>query len=222
MPTLIAAGREADVFEAGPDVVRRRYRDGRSAAPEADVMRWLFSQGYPVPEVHDVDGADLVMARVEGPTMAESMLNGDLDPSAGGDLLSDLHDRLHGLPHPEAAASQCMAHLDLHPLNVLLSPDGPVVIDWSNARLAEPALDTALTVVILASAATILPPEVAELDPDKVRDQVTEFLSVFIHSVRHDPKPVLDEAVARRQADPKIGDDERSILDEAVAWALTL
>ena len=24
-------------------------------------------------------------------------------------------------------------HFDLHPLNVILSPDGPVVIDWTNA-----------------------------------------------------------------------------------------
>jgi aminoglycoside phosphotransferase (APT) family kinase protein len=40
-------------------------------------------------------------------------------------------------------------HLDLHPLNVLLSADGPVVIDWANAARGEGLTDVAFTYVLL-------------------------------------------------------------------------
>ena len=41
--------------------------------------------------------------------------------------------------------------MDFHPENVILSPSGPVVIDWANARAGEPALDVAMTWVICAT-----------------------------------------------------------------------
>jgi aminoglycoside phosphotransferase (APT) family kinase protein len=41
-------------------------------------------------------------------------------------------------------------HLDLHPANVILAPNGPVVIDWTNAAAGDPAADVALTWLILA------------------------------------------------------------------------
>jgi aminoglycoside phosphotransferase (APT) family kinase protein len=42
-----------------------------------------------------------------------------------------------------------LVHLDLHPENVLLSPNGPVVIDWSNAARGDADDDVALTWAIL-------------------------------------------------------------------------
>ena len=42
-----------------------------------------------------------------------------------------------------------LVHLDLHPLNVIMSPRGPVVIDWANAARGDPLLDVALTYVLL-------------------------------------------------------------------------
>ncbi len=77
------------------------------------------------------------MASVEGPTLAEALLSDQVPPAEAGLLLADLHDRLHALGPPQGDLP--MGHLDLHPLNVLMSPDGPVVIDWSNARPVEPA-----------------------------------------------------------------------------------
>jgi aminoglycoside phosphotransferase (APT) family kinase protein len=46
-----------------------------------------------------------------------------------------------------------LAHFDLHPENVLLSPRGPVVIDWSTAGRGDAADDVAFTWVILATSA---------------------------------------------------------------------
>jgi aminoglycoside phosphotransferase (APT) family kinase protein len=53
-------------------------------------------------------------------------------------VLARLHDQLHqiappaGLRRPFGAGERIM-HLDLHPGNVMLTPEGPVVIDWTNA-----------------------------------------------------------------------------------------
>ncbi len=220
MPELIAAGRDADVYADGAGRVRRRYRDGRDASGEAAVMRWLADAGFPVPTVYAVDGPDLVMARVEGPMLAESLLSDQVPPAEAGLLLADLHDRLHALGPPQGDLP--MGHLDLHPLNVLMSPDGPVVIDWSNARPVEPAFDVAVSVVILAGAAVVQPPELAGVDVGALRGKVATLLSAYLDAVSDDPADWLDAAVAWRGRDPHLSREERAGLAEAVAWAQAL
>jgi aminoglycoside phosphotransferase (APT) family kinase protein len=54
------------------------------------------------------------------------------------------------LPSPLGRGDR-LVHGDFHPENVLLSPRGPVVIDWSNASRGEAADDVALTWAILAT-----------------------------------------------------------------------
>jgi len=44
-------------------------------------------------------------------------------------------------------------HLDLHPLNVMVGPKGPVVIDWTNACLGDPDVDVALAWVLMSAGA---------------------------------------------------------------------
>jgi aminoglycoside phosphotransferase (APT) family kinase protein len=39
--------------------------------------------------------------------------------------------------------------MDLHPLNVIMSPRGPIVIDWPNARRGDPMADVALTYALI-------------------------------------------------------------------------
>jgi RIO-like serine/threonine protein kinase len=118
---LIGSGRDSDVFAHGPGTVLRRYRDGRSAEAEAEVVSRLHGLGYPVPAVQAVVGPDLVMERVDGVTMAERLLAGDLPLETGGEMLAALHDRLHALPWP---GGQPLLRLDLHPENVLMGRAG--------------------------------------------------------------------------------------------------
>ena len=42
-------------------------------------------------------------------------------------------------------------HLDFHPDNIMLTPDGPVVIDWSNVALGPAAADVAQSWIIAAT-----------------------------------------------------------------------
>lgn len=41
--------------------------------------------------------------------------------------------------------------MDLHPLNVIVGPKGPVVIDWSGASRGDPAVDVAIAWVLMAA-----------------------------------------------------------------------
>lgn len=42
-----------------------------------------------------------------------------------------------------------ICHGDLHPSNVILTPDGPIVVDWFDASRGDPVADVARTLVLL-------------------------------------------------------------------------
>ena len=153
---LIASGRDGDIFEFGNDLVVRKTRDGRSIEHEARIMRYAADHGYPVPEVHDVraNGSEIVMQRIDGPLMMDPMAKRPWTIPRYASLLADLHDQLHRIPAPAwlkqwSDGGDRLVHLDLHPLNVLMSAHGPVVIDWSNAARGEALSDIALTYVLV-------------------------------------------------------------------------
>jgi tRNA A-37 threonylcarbamoyl transferase component Bud32 len=157
---LIATGRDADIFEYGKGSVLRRSRNGRSQVLEAMAMTFVRSKGYPVPEVFEVgnDGIDLVMERIVGPTMIEAVATQPWKLKGFGRDLAELHQSLHLLPAPvwmpaaPCGLGESFLHMDLHPLNIILSTKGPVVIDWTNAARGNPMVDVAATWVLLASA----------------------------------------------------------------------
>jgi aminoglycoside phosphotransferase (APT) family kinase protein len=149
---LVGSGRNADVYDIGDGRVLRRYRDGRDpaqVAAEAAVMVHAHAAGVPVPEVFDVSGADIVMARAAGPTML--------------DVLARLHGLVHqvpaaGLPGPvrpfpwempAVSDPDVLLHRDLHPANVILTAAGPVIIDWEGATRGPAIADIAMTWVII-------------------------------------------------------------------------
>lgn len=200
---LLASGRDADVYALDAHRVLRRYRDGDDVTPEAAVMAHVAAHGYPVPEVFAADGPDLVMARVEGPTMLTALLAGDLPVEDGARVLADLHHRLHAVPprheHP-------VLHRDLHPDNVMLSPTGPVVIDWRNAAEGPPDFDVALTALITAQVAVTDSP---------LSGIATAVLPAFLGHVGGRPADQLDHALAFRRADPNLTEPEYALLRRA-------
>jgi tRNA A-37 threonylcarbamoyl transferase component Bud32 len=127
---------------------------------EARAMEFVRSKGYPVPEIIKVsdDGIDLIMERITGPTMIEAVSTQPWKLRDFGRDLAELHESLHLLSAPDwiPSAPCCpgerFLHMDLHPLNIILSSKGPVVIDWTNAARGNPMVDVAATWVLLASA----------------------------------------------------------------------
>jgi tRNA A-37 threonylcarbamoyl transferase component Bud32 len=126
-------------------------------AHEARVMEYVRARGYPVPAVDQVsdDGLRLVMQRIDGLNMVDALMKRPWAVRQYGRLLADLHHALHQLDIPSwlppsvLGEGDRIVHMDLHPLNVIMSATGPVVIDWTNTRRGNPAADVALTWVLL-------------------------------------------------------------------------
>ncbi|MEV8034018.1 phosphotransferase [Streptomyces sp. NPDC002742] len=206
---LLGSGRSADVYEIDDAWVLRRDRAGwGDATAEAAVMQHVRSHGYPVPGVRAATRGDLVMERLSGPTMLEAFGQGLLSAQEAGLTLARLLRKLHAVPaRLSADPAVRVLHLDLHPDNVMLTPDGPKVIDWSNAEEGPPGLDWAMSAVILAQVAVggEATGDVAEETLDALldgnEDQVTE--------------EGLVEAGRRRAANPTMNASEVEVLGEA-------
>ena len=186
-------------------------------------MEYVRAEGYPVPAVEDVtdDGTGIVMERIDGPSMVALMGRRPWTLRSQGATLADLHRRLHTIAAPDwvgrapGGDGDRLVHLDLHPLNVIAGPRGPVVIDWSNAARGLGAVDVAVAWILIAS---------GELPFGRVRTAVLGrgrqfFLDAFLRG--------SDGAGARRQLqavvewkvlDPNMTDAERQRM-RAVAAA---
>ncbi|MFG2048297.1 phosphotransferase [Micromonospora sp. NPDC048935] len=207
-PVPLASGRDADVFAIDDRRVLRRYRNGGDVAAEAAVMAYVGSLGFPVPTVYQARGTDLVMERLDGPTMLSALVAGELDAPAAAACLADLHHRLHALPprlnpHDDAR----ILHLDLHPDNVVLTSRGPVLIDWRNASEGPANLDVALSAVILA--------QVAADTGHPLAAPAATLLGAFLDGVGDGLLTVLGQALAVRRNDPALTTGERERLDAA-------
>jgi aminoglycoside phosphotransferase (APT) family kinase protein len=181
--------------------VLRRYRAGVGFPErEALVMRHAREHDFPVPAVFDVRGDGLVLERIDGPTMASDSRHRPWLIRAHMRTLAELHKRLHEIDAPEGLRAvgdgDTLLHLDFHPENVLLSPSGPVVIDWTNARRGSAPLDVAMTWIICATSGgafgrMLVKPYLAQFDLDEVR-------------------AYLPAAAERRLADSHVTDEERA------------
>ncbi|MFF5723090.1 phosphotransferase [[Kitasatospora] papulosa] len=219
---LLGSGRTADVYALDGTWVLRRYRHGIDTTGELAVMSYLAASGFPVPRIgppaDDALPTDLVVQRLTGPTLAEALLAGTVTEDEGADLLARLLRELHAIP---ARLSQDpedrVLHMDLHPENVILSPGGASVIDWPTAREGPPALDRAMTSLILAQ---------VSLDPAftagaRLRDLLAALLTRF-EADGGVPADALARATALRAEDPRLTVQGTAALDEAADLVASL
>lgn len=78
-----------------------------------------------------------------------------------------------------ASAQQMITHGDLHPFNLLVSADGPVLIDWTVARIADPGFTLGFTALMLANPPIPLPKAGAALLRPIGRNIAKRFLSTY-------------------------------------------
>lgn len=215
---LLAAGRDSEIFEHGPGLVLRRALRGRSLATEARVMEYVRSRGFPAPAVHDLgaDGTEMVMDRIDGPTMLDALSRRPWTLAHHARVLADMHHRLHEIPAPEWMAplldggGDRVIHLDLHPQNVLLSPDGPVLIDWTNAARGDGPTDVAMTWVLIGC---------SEIPAGAVRARLLgTFRQLFVSSfLGHFDRPAviarLRPIVEIKEADPNVRPAELAAME---------
>jgi aminoglycoside phosphotransferase (APT) family kinase protein len=217
----LAEGRDSEIFEHGPGRVLRRSRDDRSLVREAEVMRYVFDAGYPVPEVHDAGEGYLVMDRVDGPPLLDVAVRHPLRLGEYGRLLAGLHRQLHAIPAlpglPSAGVpGDRLLHRDLHPLNVLMPEAGPVVIDWANAAAGDPAYDVADAWVLFATA------EVPGSRVDRALATIGRwfFLRGFLKaSDRQAARAAIPAAVENRLTDRNMSEKEKARMRRMAAKA---
>jgi aminoglycoside phosphotransferase (APT) family kinase protein len=89
-----------------------------------------------------------------------------------------------------------MVHGDLRWKNVLCLRHGPVVIDWANAGWGDPAVDVALTWVILKTSSGTLGRQLADLF-----ERLTDVTPAGANA-----------AIARRLTDPSLTATERRLV----------
>lgn len=214
---LLASGRAADVYDQGDGTVLRRYRSGIDvdAADEARVMVWLAGQGFPVPGVRRAGGSDLVMDKVAGLTMLEDFERRPWRLVSHARTLAGLQKQLNALPAPAWLAGQsgvpvgdAVLHLDLHPMNVMLTDDGPVVIDWTNACRGDGWFDAALSSVVMST---------AELTATRQKLAVRAFVFAFeLFRGRRRTRRSIPAATIFRLADCNITETERRRLSRLI------
>jgi aminoglycoside phosphotransferase (APT) family kinase protein len=194
---LLASGLHADVFALDARRVLRRYRIVVDVTREAETMAHVAGYGFPVPDVFAARGGELVMERLEGPTLLQALAAETTRPREAAEIMADLHRRLHAVPPRGDDPGSTVVHLDLHLGNVMLTPRGPVVIDWTHARDGAGDVDVALSAVILAEV-------VLDNGGSGFGAAAREVLVRFLANVGADPSAGLAAAMAHRRADPAL------------------
>jgi Ser/Thr protein kinase RdoA (MazF antagonist) len=154
-PELLGTGRTADVYPYGPGEVLRRYRKPSDTEREVAAMEIARREGFPVPAARALSDTEIVMDRLDGPTMLDDLGRRPWRIDHHAEMLAGLHRRLHAIEAPAwlpapLGEGDALLHLDLHPDNVILTPRGPFVIDWPNAARGHGARDVAHTWIVIS------------------------------------------------------------------------
>ena len=212
---LMASGRAADVYDLGDGTVLRRYRSDRDATVEGRVMTWVREQGIAVPTVHRAGGTDIVMDLVPGPTMLADLTARPWRVISHARLLARLQRSVNELRSPDwmprcvgVPDAGVVVHLDLHPMNVILSPDGPTIIDWTNAASGAGSFDSSMSFLLMAT-----------FETSGLRDRVGQ--RVLVESFRwacgrSDVGRSLRAAADHRLADRNVTPGERQALHRLI------
>lgn len=220
---LIARGRNADVYLMNDTQVLRRLHTGAQTYPNIDLLRHLNALGFPTTRIIQVEGTDLILERLHGPNLLQALDAREVTMSQGVRILLDLHAALHALPPPPRAeeapaeatqptvpttpsAKVSMLHLDLHPGNILLTADGPRVIDWESARLGSAGVDLATTALVFAEVV---------VDGNEYALAAHRMLRHFTEGTGGDFGPYLAEAVTVRGSLTNVDPAERELLPQA-------
>ena len=165
-------------------------------------MRTAAAGGVPVPAVLEVQPDALVLERVDGPTMLEEIERRPWRFLAFGRELGRIHRKV---------LDAGVVHRDFHPLNILLSANGPVVIDWSNGGEGDPMAEVAFSQVILATSDADFPRWLESIS----RTVRRRFVAAYLDGVGQRPGPDLLAAAAdQRLLDPHLRESEQASVRE--------
>ena len=118
-----------------------------------------------------------------------------------------------------------ICHGDLHPENILLTDDGPVIIDWVDATQGSPLVDAARTNLLLRVGD--LPPSMNERHRQKIAEMRHLFCEAYLEHYTHvrsiSRKAIVrwELPVAAARLSEGISNDEKSELLDIINAALS-
>ena len=135
--------------------------------------------------------------------------------------MAELHERLHRILAPPGLRvaplpGDRVVHRDLHPLNVMMTPDGPMVIDWANASAGDPAFDVADTWILFACGTAPVRGIDRLIVPIGRRILLRAFLS-RVDTVA--ARQAIPTAVDHRLTDRNMSPEEQARMRELAHWA---
>jgi aminoglycoside phosphotransferase (APT) family kinase protein len=186
-------------------------------------MGWVRAHGVPTPEVFDVDGGDIVMERIEGPSLLSGLVTHPYRLPGVGRMIADLHAKLDAVPVPDWLEVRYppttpdvplgVIHGDLHPDNVMMSAAGPVLIDWTNVCAGDRGADLAQTWIVVDHLGR--PDGAVMRTVESVARRV--LLRAFLSRIdRARAEAWLRRIATRRLDDPNLKEAERQRLRERV------
>lgn len=197
------SGRSAEISEYEPGWVAKTAKPGYEQILELEAgnYRALTDRGLPMPRTRGVIDGRLILEHIPGDTMLAVL---ERDRSRSAELAAvflDLWERVHaaspagvmpvrariewGLGRSVGslpAGEPALCHYDFHPGNVILAPDGAVVIDWVDALAGPVAADYARTLILLGFPGRAVRVPFTEIVYDHVMsrasDEVREWLPI--------------------------------------------
>jgi len=174
-------GRLASVWERvhgasmWAQIVDTPTRSGQLGALLADVQEALFSLVPPVTLPAQRDRLSTKIRRA-------------------GAIMGARYVEALALLQPEPGDAR-LCHGDLHPSNVILSPHGPVIVDWFDSSRGDPVADIARTALVLLADGAHRPPHLPGADPDTL----AQLTRAYLGRVRQ-RRDVPEDTLARWQA----------------------
>ncbi len=132
---------------------------GENSIRERDAITILRASKYPAPNmVGELTDGSIILEKPEGSTMLKDLTSRPWRIHKHARTLAQLHRKLGDIEAPLSWAQVCpgssVLHLDLHPGNVLITTDGPVVVNWHTVARGSTSFDAALTYVMLRTGET--------------------------------------------------------------------
>jgi Ser/Thr protein kinase RdoA (MazF antagonist) len=103
----------------------------------------------------------------------------------------DIADRLLALALRTASTRLALVHGDVSPKNILIGPQGPVLLDAECAWYGDPAFDVAFCLNHLLLKCLVQPTH-----SDDLLDAFAAFVTAYFDTARFEPRPVLEARAA--------------------------
>ena len=144
-------------------------------------------------------------------------------------LIDRLHDKIREAPllsSAERADAQAalerqlhfdsLCHFDVHPNNILMGPQQPIIIDWFDAAAGSPAADIVRSSLLMWSEAAV--GHLPCMDPSLIDDVHDQYVGAVSQTRQLDDNELFDwetAVLASRLAEP-VGDSTRRVTYEAL------